>query len=538
MIKKIVSVFLATVILMAAVAGCSNTEGSRESSGKADVGKTAEGKNADAQLSTDEKNDADTNNDDEDMAEVVLTMTMIGNAPKTVEKAEAAFNAITEPELNVHVTLDILEVGSYEQQLSLRLAGNEKMDLLLTDPFGATSFNYMYSQNQLTPLSDLLDQYGANIVNALGVYLNATKINGEVYGLARAASMASSDYICMRTDILEALGLLEKAKNMKSFTEYEEILQAVKDNYDNVTPIVASSQGVILTLACAVMKENFADCYSVDVLNDSLEVLYVEPGTTKIKNFYEFDEFREMINRVRSWYEKGYVYKDAATTTDTAEMLVKNGVAFSWITSGEIGLEASKASATDYDITAVKIEDHIVGTNNATKFAWVVPVTATEPAAAVKVLNHMYGDARLNKILAWGVEGEDFVVNKDGLADYPEGVDADSVTWHNVDFIVPNQFLTPAWVGSDPELRQKARAEMDNSPVSEFMGFLFDTSTVSKEVAALSNCLKEYNPTIESGMADDGTMDEFLDKLNSCGVDDYIAEAQRQLDEWLAANNK
>lgn len=46
--------------------------------------------------------------------------------------------------------------------------------------------------------------------------------------MATYRDLTASNFIAMRTDMLEDLELLEKAENMTTWAEYEEILEAVK----------------------------------------------------------------------------------------------------------------------------------------------------------------------------------------------------------------------------------------------------------------------------------------------------------------------
>ena len=72
---------------------------------------------------------------------------------------------------------------------------------------------------------------------------------------------------------------------------------------------------------------------------------------------------------------------------------------------------------------------------------------------------------------------------------------------------------------------------------SPILGFFFNTEPVAAEAAALSNVFNEYKAQISCGMADQKTIDEFIEKLYDNGFQTYIDEAQRQLDEWLASQN-
>ena len=96
---------------------------------------------------------------------------------------EDAINAITESEIKVHVNLEMVETGSYAQQVSLRMASSEPTDLLLTMPADSASFTSMQAQNQLMDITDLLAEYGQDIQNIMGDKLKGTSANGRIYGV-------------------------------------------------------------------------------------------------------------------------------------------------------------------------------------------------------------------------------------------------------------------------------------------------------------------------------------------------------------------
>ena len=67
------------------------------------------------------------------------------------------------------------------------------------------------------------------------------------------------------------------------------------------------------------------------------------------------------------------------------------------------------------------------------------------------------------------------------------------------------------------------------------LGFKFDTSKVTNEIAAINNVIEEFKATIYSGSVD---VEEYLNKLNKKlkdqGIDRVIEEMQTQLNSWLA----
>ena len=68
------------------------------------------------------------------------------------------------------------------------------------------------------------------------------------------------------------------------------------------------------------------------------------------------------------------------------------------------------------------------------------------------------------------------------------------------------------------------------------MGFVFDASNVSSEIAACTNVVSQYYNTIVLGLGDtEKLMAEFRAELKAAGIDTIIAEKQAQLDAWAQA---
>ncbi|MBR5985126.1 MAG: DUF3502 domain-containing protein, partial [Clostridia bacterium] len=66
-------------------------------------------------------------------------------------------------------------------------------------------------------------------------------------------------------------------------------------------------------------------------------------------------------------------------------------------------------------------------------------------------------------------------------------------------------------------------------------GFKMDTSEWKEALAQFSAIKDSYYTGFASGTTPiDEVKDEFLAKMNAAGLQEFIADAQRQLDEYLA----
>ena len=535
--KKILSMAMVMAMGLSLAAGCGNNESGSPSSSSAGTEGTTQ-----AQGTT--EGSAQGNGEAlEDIAEIKMVYMPMGSMPTGVQEVEDAINEITEPEINTHVDIEMLESGNYDQQISLMMSSGEKLDLMLTLPTGSSSYNNMISQNQFMDISDLLEEYAPEVLDTIGAYMEATTVGDAIYAVPAWRTYVISSYIVMRTDVLEDLGLLEKAQNMTSFTEFEEILDIVKssEKWGYLAGIVNSdANGLVLPLARNYLGvDEFSDAYYYDELGDLNKMIAIDPEGTdgKVKLNFDTPEYKAMIDKVRGWNEKGYIYQDAATTDDSAEALIRSNIGFSYLSEGEIGLEASKTAACGMPMTCVKISTPPISSSNVTKFVWGVPHNATEPEAAVKFLNLMVTDARIENLLVWGIEGRDYQVT-DGVATFVDGQDANSVAYQVADFMFGNQFLAWPWDGQPADFRDQAKAEMDAATMSNYFGFSCDTSNIQNEISAVVNVISEFGPALESGLAPEGTYEEFIDRLYASGAQKIVDEYQRQLDEWLAAKEQ
>jgi len=77
----------------------------------------------------------------------------------------------------------------------------------------------------------------------------------------------------------------------------------------------------------------------------------------------------------------------------------------------------------------------------------------------------------------------------------------------------------------------------DNAKTSDVIAFHFDNSNVKEiETAVNEVAQKEFQP-IECGYVDfDTAYPVALEHLKDAGIDEYVAEVQRQLDEFFKTN--
>lgn len=517
--KRWLAVWIAASIAAVAMAGCGNVEENVEVSDVADV--SADG----------------TDGDDGETKEIVVALMCLSPMDEDSTKhVEERLNEILEEKVNVHADFQWYDASTYSTTVPMMLSADEQLDLMMFTPNPVVGYQSFMAQNQLMDITDCVNEYGKDIQSVLGDYLSATSKENRIYGVGNMASLYASAKICMRKDVLDDLELTEKARNMKTWGEFKEILEEVTDKTDLKGLVNSDEDGTVMSSQPYLFGgEKFSDSTFVDCGGDSYQYVYIDPDTDEVKCYFDNDAWEESILRVKEFYEDGLVYKDASTAQDYADTLIKNGVGFAEVKGSELGVEASYEAATGYEPVVVDIVNAEVTTASLTKFGFAVPVTSKEPEAAIKVLNLLYSDQEFLDTLTWGVEGVDWELNEDGQAAYLDGITQDTVQYHTADFLYGNRLMVTPWEGSEPDIREQQKKTNDEMERSKYLGFSVDGTEVSSEMTACTNVWSQYYPQLTSGSAEnvEAVYEEFISKLYEAGMQKILDTYQAQLDSWL-----
>ena len=130
--------------------------------------------------------------------------------------------------------------------------------------------------------------------------------------------------------------------------------------------------------------------YGFDYLGDR----YLSPtgilngDDMQVENFYETDEFKDILTLARDWYNKGYIMGDAATTTSTSIELLSAGKGFSYISNyGGNDAATQISTQTGQKIGALRLSQPYLGTSDVNRVSWAVASTCKNPEKALEFLN-------------------------------------------------------------------------------------------------------------------------------------------------------
>ncbi|HHV12560.1 MAG TPA: ABC transporter substrate-binding protein [Clostridiales bacterium] len=455
-----------------------------------------------------------------------------------------ALNAKMVPEYHIEVELLPLQYADYQSTIQLMLSGGDALDIIpIFYPYASSwiSMGGIYDMSELMATED-----GQKIVEALGeANAHVGTMNGVLYGFPANKESVELGGLFMRADICDELGITDEYGLKENEDEYTgkfydwsvagEIFAKVKAAHPEMTPLY-------LYNSSQMNRFKF-----FDELVDKFGVLDWEAdhSSTKVVNMFETDSYKQAVTRLADWYDKGYIYKDAATDTQGTATMMKAGNTFSYATAIKPGFLAEAQAANACKGYVMYFNDHKEGgisTTNVSFFNTGIATNSMDPEMAFKFVSALYSDAEVMNLWQYGIQDVNYKLLEDGTAYFVDGEDGANYKYHqNTGWFMGNQFISYVWNDGTKtaDYWNKLQKHNDWAEYSPAFGFMWDSTDYSTEITALNNALDTYRSALETGSVGSANVDSTLKKLNdalyAAGLQDVMDAKQKQLDEWLAS---
>ncbi|MCL1987124.1 MAG: ABC transporter substrate-binding protein [Firmicutes bacterium] len=169
----------------------------------------------------------------------------------------------------------------------------------------------------------------------------------------------------------------------------------------------------------------------------------------------------------------------------------------------------------------------IISTISVQGSGYAISIYSQQQEQAMRFLNAFYTDSELATILTYGVEGLHFERNADGTITLDQDMRSQFAPWRNG---TGNIFILPPLDVEGPDFYERFRAYNEAGTPTAFLGFVFDETPVTNEMAALRNVVAEFSPSVTTGSVDPATqVPAYLERLNANGLQRVHDELNRQL---------
>ena len=427
--------------------------------------------------------------------------------------------------INAGVKADMVQMtlGDISTQLTLMLSDNQNPLDLFCWRFYST-LDGCVKNEQCISLEQYLDVYPDMWSMYPDNVLKTQQISGVQYAVPSVDSYGTYEVYALRKDVAEDLGIAERDGERITVEEMTQIMKDAKAAHPEFAYMVNTNNESVI---------------GIDSLgnNNWLGVLLNRGVDTKeIVNLYETDEWRDYCYLMKEWKDAGLMIDDPLNNEMTISQY-NNGVSAGCYLGG-YSPDYIKAliAYSPYEPVEYQLSD-LVGTSASVLGGWMISTVCKDPDAAMKMLYLMTTDENVARYFILGIEGVHYTVDEKGIARRPEGITQSNSTWNqDCPWFYPNQCLS---IPLETEMTTYYTDMLEapkNAKFSEAMGFVFDSASVYDQMAACTTVVAEYRDALLYGLVDvESYLDKFNEELKAAGIDEVIAEEQKQFDAWLAA---
>ena len=447
---------------------------------------------------------------------VTVTWCVFGDKKPDHDKVMEDLNKKIEEKINVHLNLEVIPQGEFNDKMKLKSTAGEDYDLVFTSNW-LNNFSDNMSREAFLPIDDLLEKEGKGITESVPEWLlDVGTVDGKLYAVPNQQVEARQLGVAIQKEYADKYGF--DKTSLKDISELEPFLDQIAKNEPNLFPIdervkpVLERENEVVTSvsgasgATALMKKG----------DESLTIL---PST---------DAMAEQFKMENDWYKKGYIRKDIATVMDnTADVKANRYVCT--LSAYKPGWDAEFTNRQGVEYITVPIEGAYVNSIAGSETMTAINVNSEHPEEAMKLLNLVYTDKEIYNELVFGMEGEHY--NKTGESSI-EMVEDPQYDFGGYGWMLGNQFNAYYVPGQEDGLWEETDKMNRESEISPLRGFVFDPSNVQSEIAQVGSVVKEY----ENGQFTASDIEKYIkernEKMEQAGLQKIVDEVQKQVDDW------
>ena len=458
-----------------------------------------------------------------------------------------ALNAYFKEKINATINFHFVPYSEYGEKVGTILMSGQEVDIVNAN--GAVGYVEYVTKESFLPIEDLLKEYAPNTYALVPEGLwDAMKVNGHIYGIPSYKDSVEMYAVMINETLANDIGL-EVPATVQNYQEMVPILREAFKLRNEKHPEYKLSDTEYVPMTRTFPDLNqwapYETINGLAVVNVPGIDAYAGKGSGEIVfNKYATQEYRDLCKTTADLVAEGVLHEnpwywdpDRIYSDDPLAYLVGD------IGNGYVTV-AKHQYSQNWDTLMVPFANNIASTNYLQAAVNCVSVTSKNPERAVMALELINTDPYVATTLRFGIEGTHWIQSEEeNVITFAGTKNADSSNrghyyWYGAQFGSLVYSKVPA--GYPNNFTDLIKAANESAISDTNLGFIFDPTPVTNEIAACSAVIGEYETGLKWGWIApdqiDAQIDEFLAKLDAAGAEKVVAEAQAQLDAWRAVN--
>lgn len=508
--NKILSVFLSAAMCAGLLAGCAG--GGETSTSKT----TPDGK-------------PDTSE------EVNLIYYLYGSAGVANQDILDQINEKLKKDINATIEVKYIDWGDVATKYPLLFVGGEAWDMAHGGANGNPTYASLVSDDALADITDMIDTATPELKKAIpdDVWASAT-VNGKIYGVPTTYTEFTPYGFVYRRDLQEKYGV-EPVTSLETMEAY---LDAAKADGEFVPMNLGSADAINLYRMFVGMTSSWIYAPGIPDNEPYLVATSAENYTDIIHPAFT-QEFEDFVVMMREWADKGYWSKDVMAATISGKDNTTNGLSAGYIThqpdwTGNYGAMNTKLPGVETDYWCFEESNNKILRKLGVENITLINEASSNPQRALMAIEKFMTDESYYRLIQNGIEGRQYEI-VDGVITQPEGYDEKKDAGGFSAWALRTDEFNIPYATEDPR-RYTLNEEWSKTAINNpFVGFSFDNSNVTTEMASIANVDANLGVQLLFGKTQDDpktALEQYREQLKQAGIEKVIAEVKSQLEDF------
>ncbi len=469
----------------------------------------------------------------ESLEHVTLEVIMIGNGTKK-DAADEVFKAISDyvaDRLNAEIILTCYPSSDLTQKLLMRLVAGEPWDINFDSDW--TGYYKMIAQEGYMDVSELLPVYAPNLYatyEKAGTLDAIRDSEGRITALPWTMVSNNRLFFRWRGDLADAAGLTYDTSKMGTIEDVYQVCSDLHKAYPDLYIVDSLPMDMFMT---KYNLYHIGHGYCVDLTDPECKLIPIE----------ETPVIRECAEWTKKFIDEGIIWADAFTYSHDPLTLWMQGKMIA--TTSSVTHEFcnyvlpmnDENARTDY---FMYYPENYYPNRSPLANALCISAISENPERALMFLDMLETDKGLFDLLLYGIEGKTYVVDENGAARYPAGMD--STTSNYMDFSGRWAFWKPQFMRPDDRYPQgfwqneaDFATNYEYNTVCPIISFAPNLDDINVEVSERDAVFMDCQTLAQTRSIDDidAFVAEYSKKLVDADAGVVLNELQAQIDAYL-----
>lgn len=434
-----------------------------------------------------------------------LTWVVKGEKPNDHNFVIEKLNLYLKDKISVKLNLAYINEDSYSLEVDKIFNGSNYADIVWVSSSYLDYSNYLFG-GKILDISEYVDQ--SPIKNVISSQMwNSVTYGKSKYGIPTYKNSVTQPYFIFNEEYVKKYNI--NYSSLKSLYSFDSVLKNIKQSEPHIYPFNLDKNGYM----------GLFDEFELIFENLPIGIYLDEKENIKVYDLYETTEVIDKLEVLNTWYNQGYINKDASYIDRyNSEVIISAD-------NGDSIKNEDIEKKYNYNIIKTSRTENYYTNNTTQNSINVIPEKSNNKDASFKLLELINTDSYVRNLLAFGIEDQNYRFSNDTqIVKLNDN--------YNPPVYTQGTFFNLYTLSDELSIKwEQVKKNNQNSKMSPILGFIPNTTDINEKILECASIYSKWKPHINTGAQKySDAIPKMIKELDKSGYRDIINVVQQQID--------